>query len=26
VNWGIAAIVYAIVGGLIVRLIGSAGR
>jgi len=26
VNWGIAAIVYSIVGGLIVRLIGSAGR
>ena len=26
VNWGIAALVYMIVGGLIVRLIGSAGR
>ena len=26
VNWGIAAVVYSIVGGLIARLIGSAGR
>jgi hypothetical protein len=26
VNWGIAAVVYSIVGGLIARLIGGAGR
>ena len=26
VNWGIAAAVYSIVGGLIARLLGSAGR